>query len=29
MALLKGKEIVFKAFEKGVFSRLEQLEQSE
>ena len=29
MALLKGREMVFKAFEKEEFSRLEQLEQSE
>ena len=28
MALLKGSEMVFKAFESGIFSRLEQSEQS-
>ena len=28
MALLKGKEIVFKAFERGIFSKLKESEQS-
>ena len=29
MALLKGREMVFKAFESRIFSRLKQSEQSE
>ena len=29
MALLKGREIVFKAFESGIFSKLKETEQSE
>ena len=29
MALIKGREMVFKASERRIFSRLEQLEQSE
>ena len=29
MALLKGREIIFKAFESGIFLKPEQLKQSE
>ena len=29
MALLKGREMVFKAFESGMFSRLKESDQSE
>ena len=29
MALLKGKEMVFRAFENGIFPRLKESEQSE
>ena len=29
MALLKGREMVFKAFESGIFSKLKKLKQSE
>ena len=29
MALLKGKEMVFKAFESGIFSRIKESDQSE
>ena len=29
MSLLKGREMVFKAFESGIFSKLKESEQSE